>query len=58
MFVHEAFLKEDGPNESRKGVERKLDILSQLEDNLTMIQTELMEELGLIRKQVQKVKKN
>ena len=62
LFVHEAFLKEDEPNESRKGAEkepkkgaeRKLNILSRLAENPTMTQTALMKELKLTRKQVQK----
>lgn len=40
--------------EPKKGAERKLDILNQLQENSTMTQTRLMEELGLTRKQVQK----
>lgn len=62
LFVHEAFLKEEtkrsqkgAEKEPKKGAERKRDILKQLEENPTMTQMELMEELGLTRKQVQKV---
>lgn len=62
LYVHGAFLKEDEPNESRKGAEkvpkkgaeRRQDILNKLAKNSTMTQTGLMEELGLTRKQVQK----
>lgn len=70
LFVHQAFLEEDELNknskeyekepkkgaekEPKKGAERKQDILSQLVGNPEMTQTELMEKLGLTRKQVQK----
>lgn len=61
LFVHEGFLREEtkrsqkgAEKEPKKGVERKRDILNQLEENSTMTQTGLMEVLGLTRKQIQK----
>lgn len=61
LFVHEGFLKEE-PKRSRKGAEkepkkgakRKQVILEILKENPTMTQTQLMEEMRLTRKQVQK----
>ena len=46
--------KKGAEKEPKKGAERKQDILSQLVGNPEMTQTELMEKLGLTRKQVQK----
>lgn len=58
MFIHEAFLKQKEPKESRKGAEkgteRKRAILDFLRDDPTMTQAMLMDELNLSRKQVQK----
>lgn len=50
LFVHEGFLKE----EPKKGAERKQIILETLKENPSMSQTQLMEEMSLTRKQVQK----
>ena len=56
--MHEAFLKENELKKSqkgaKKGAERKQAILELLEQNSTMTQITIMEELNLSRKQVQK----
>lgn len=61
LFVHEGFLKEEpersrkgAENEPKKGAKRKQVILEILKENPTMTQTQLMEEMRLTRKQVQR----
>ncbi len=56
LFIHEGFLElsNEEPKRSQKGAERKQMILERLAENPAMTQKELMEELGLSRKQIQK----
>ena len=44
--------------EPKKGAEKKLDILQQLEENPSITQIKLMEEFDLSRKQIQKIIKD
>lgn len=56
LFIHERFadaLKEK-PKKSRKGAERKQSILEMLTKNPQMTQIQLVDELKLTRKQIQK----
>ena len=61
LFIHEEFLKEikkepkkGAEKEPKKGAERKDKILRLLAENPNMTQVQLMEELNLTRKQVQR----
>lgn len=56
LFVHEKFVlvSHEEPKRSRKGAERKQAMLAILAENPMMTQTQLMDEMKLTRKQVQK----
>ena len=61
LFIHEKFLNEElkesqkgAEKEPKKGAERKKAILELLAKNPTMTQAQLMEQMELTRKQVQK----
>lgn len=56
LFIHEKFLdnSNEEPKRSQKGAERKQAILAILAKNPMITQTQLMKEMNLTRKQVQK----
>lgn len=64
LFIHEKFAdifdeeqkrsQKEAEKEPKKGAERKQAILTVLAENPTITQTQLMEEMNLTRKQVQK----
>ncbi len=56
LFIHEGFIDvpSEEPKRSQKGAERKQAILEFLTENPKMTQTQLMKEMDLTRKQIQK----
>ena len=56
LFIHEKFVdaSNEEPKRSRKGAERKQVLLDILVEKPAITQTQLMEEMNLTRKQVQK----